>query len=65
MPRAFAYSHEQAEKLNRDLGNTAEDLQSLNFEGLRQSRSVSNDDVRKHLTHGVGRRLGVTYTWCL
>lgn len=53
------YSPEQVEQLENECEQVLSDLQSLLFEGHRQSHFVEVPDARLHLQQGVGRRLGV------
>lgn len=53
------YAAEQIEELENQCDQVISDLQSLVFEGHRQSQRVEAEDARLHLQQGVGRRLGV------
>jgi hypothetical protein len=53
------YTVEQIERLEADHLRTAVDLQNLALEGLLQSQDQTDVNVKKHLTHGAGRRIDV------
>lgn len=55
----MAYSVELLKQLRTNHDRIVQDLQSLMFEGLKQSESLSSEEARRQLRHGVGRRLGV------
>jgi hypothetical protein len=55
----MTYKKQQVADLRKQAGSVAQDLQSLNFEGLRQSQSIVAKDARNHITHGAGRRLEI------
>jgi hypothetical protein len=46
-------------QLTANRSKVVQDLQSLMFEGLRQSEPLTHEEARRHLRHGVGRRLSV------
>jgi len=53
------YSPEQIDKIHGEFGRVTTDLQALQFRGLAEAQEAGNDDVRKYLNHGVGRRLSI------
>lgn len=55
----MAYSNEQIDQLQRDLADALVGLENLSFKGAREAIHAPNDNVRRFLTHGIGRRLSV------
>jgi hypothetical protein len=54
----MTYTDEQSSKMYRECEKVLGDLQTLMLDGLANSKSLTNEKARQHLTHGVGRRLG-------
>lgn len=53
------YTAEQTEKLHRKREEISRQLLSLGLEGMSQAREVEDEETRKYLNHGVGRRLSI------
>ena len=55
----MTYSQEKLAKFQNDFHQAMIDLQDLMFRGVVECQNPPNDDVRRFLAHGVGRRLSV------
>jgi hypothetical protein len=55
----MTYAVELLKQLRTNHGNVTRDLQTLMFEGLKQSELLDSEEAKRQLRHGVGRRLGV------
>jgi hypothetical protein len=55
----MAYSIEVLKGLRTDHDKVVHDIQSLMFEGLKQSEPLNSEEAKRQLRNGVGRRLHV------
>ena len=55
----MSYSADNLEQFRNNYTTVVTDLQSVMFEGLKQSEPLTNEPARRQLRHGVGRRLSV------
>lgn len=55
----MAYTNEQIDQFQRDLADALSALEDLAIKGAREAMDATDDNVRRFLTHGIGRRLSV------
>lgn len=53
------YKKKQIDQFHEEFGRVTADLQALQFRGMAEAQEAENEDVRKFLNHGAGRRISI------